>query len=252
MNNIKSQRAVERGDRIVIFLTGCINPGDMSHTVIVDSEYRKNEYLKSIRFYLDNSNAQVLFVENSGCDISKYFVSDISRGRLEVITFLGNSFDRNLGKGYGEMLIVKYACSHSLFFKDADFIFKVTGRYKVLNITSFIKYRNRHRQIDVIADFVRSLSYVDSRFWGATPSFFYEFLLSNSEKVDDGRGVFFEHVLSKSIHMAIQNDYIFRPFKSFPEYVGRSGSEGYVVSSSLLRLLYRNIKCRIKYILMTR
>ncbi|RYZ23735.1 MAG: hypothetical protein EOO10_20840 [Chitinophagaceae bacterium] len=66
----------------------------------------------------------MLFVENSGADVSPLFQEEINNGRLEVITFIGNNYDRKLGKGYGEIRIIEKALNDSCFLKNADFFNK--------------------------------------------------------------------------------------------------------------------------------
>ena len=112
----------------------------MSFTVLQDIDIRKNQYIDSIRFYLNSSDCPILFVENSGIYISSYFQNEISSKRLEILVFNGNDYDKTLGKGYGEMLIIQHAFEKSVFIKSANFIFKITGRYKIINHSSFEKY----------------------------------------------------------------------------------------------------------------
>ena len=100
-------------DDVVLLLTACINPNGMLYTTIQDTELRKKHYIESLFFYLTKTQYKIVFVENSNTDISSLYQKEISEGRLECITFDGNNYDRSLGKGYGEALILDYACMHS-------------------------------------------------------------------------------------------------------------------------------------------
>lgn len=230
----------------LIFLTGCISPNQMTHTVIIDPNFRKEEYLRSIDFYLENTTSRVLFVENSGTDLSDEINQRVNYSdRLQIITYDQPHFDRNLGKGFGEMCILDYAKNNSSFFNESDFIFKITGRYIIKNINSLLHKVNRV-ECDIYADFLSGLTYIDSRFWGAKRSFYEDYLLKSNIKVNDGAGVFFEHILARNIHKAIINGYNFSPYLGFPNYSGQSGSEGYYLDSPWIIWWMRNLKTKIK------
>ena len=104
------------GNKYVIVLTACINPGKMIHTSLTDVDIRRRQYEDALEFYLLQTDYPIVFVENSGTDISGDFRKFVDCGRLEFVTFQGNEeFDRKKGKGYGEALILEYALEHSLF-----------------------------------------------------------------------------------------------------------------------------------------
>lgn len=97
----------------VILLTACVNPNGMSNTAIQDIDIRKQQYKDAIDFYLRRTDYGIVFVENSSTDMSQGYCVPISKGRLEMITFEGNNYDRKLGKGYGEAMIIDYVFKHS-------------------------------------------------------------------------------------------------------------------------------------------
>ena len=87
--------------KIVILLTGCIDPNGMTYTALNNIEERKTQYVNAIRFYLKQTNYPIVFSENSGTDISYLFQDFIDSGKLECLSFIGNQ-DKQKGKGYGE------------------------------------------------------------------------------------------------------------------------------------------------------
>ena len=95
--------------RIVVLLTACVNPNGMSKTVLQD--------VNALNFYLQETSLPICFVENTGFDMSCEFHSYIDSGRLEYLCFKGNNYDKSLGKGYGEAVIILYATENSVFFK---------------------------------------------------------------------------------------------------------------------------------------
>ena len=127
-------------NRIVIVLTACVNPNGMSYTVLQDTNERKRQYIDALSFYLKNTDLPIVFVENSNTDFSNEFQQWIATGRLEFITFDGNSgFDKIKGKGYGEALMLLYAIKHSTFISQSKYIIKITGRLQVKNISQLAK-----------------------------------------------------------------------------------------------------------------
>jgi hypothetical protein len=230
---------------LLIFLPGCINPNGMSLTVLQDGNSRKQQCVDSIRFYLDKTDIPILFVENSGNDISYLFRQEIQIGRLEILTFKGNDYDKKLGKGYGEMLILEHASIFSHFFKSASFIFKITGRYKVLNIGSYInRYYDNKNVFDLTCNFTKNLSYVDARFWGANPSFYTKILIKYKDMINDSKSMYFEHVLCKAAHEAIINGYKYSSLYHYPRYGGVSGTNGTTYNHSFRNWIPKEVLYR--------
>jgi hypothetical protein len=229
---------------ILLFLTGCINPNNMSFTVLQDIDIRKNQYIESIRFYLNSSHCRIIFVENSGIDLSSYFQNEILSKRLEILVFNGNDYDKKLGKGYGEMLIIQYAFDKSEFIKSADFIFKITGRYKILNHESFEKYFKEKRP-DLMINLNNNMLIADSRFFGAIPDFYIRILLDFKSIVNDTNGIYFEHALSKSVHVALLEGSNYSSLYYLPRYSGIAATDGRIYNDSFLFWFRRSILLKI-------
>ena len=96
---------------MILLLTGCINANGMSFTALSNLEERKRQYISAIRYYISNTNFQIVFSENSGTDISPLFQEVIDSGRMEYLTFNGNqctitSDDEEIpSDGSGEFII---------------------------------------------------------------------------------------------------------------------------------------------------
>lgn len=232
---------------IVLLLTGTINPNNMIMTELQNIEVRKNEYINALRFWLKYTDIPIVFVENSNTDISIHFINEVINGRLEMITFDGNNYDRKLGKGYGELLCLEYAYSFSKFISQCSFIFKVTGRYKVLNFKIFFENYLAEDTINIMADFKWNLSFVDSRFFGFSKVFINDYLINYKSMVNDSEGIYFEHILSKAVLNYIANDHIYRPFVTLPRIEGYSGSTGAKYKSNYFHWLRYKYKYYIKY-----
>ena len=52
------------GNKYVIVLTACINPGKMIHTSLTDVDIRRRQYEDALEFYLLQTDYPIVFVEN--------------------------------------------------------------------------------------------------------------------------------------------------------------------------------------------
>lgn len=211
--------------KVVILLTGCINPDGMTYTFLDDKEKRKEQYVNAIRFYLSNTHYPIVFVENSGTDISHLFTDYIRSGRMECLTFQGNE-DKERGKGYGECNIIEYALNNSLIIRSSkkQRIAKITGRLIIRNVSTVMRWHTLLTPYrTTICSMNSDLSFPDSRFIIASKEFYCEFL-KLKECVDDSKGNYFEHALCDTIKR--RKHFSYCPYFIMPEIVGISGSTG--------------------------
>lgn len=229
----------------VLLLTGCINPQGMSHTVLQDPEIRKRQYISAIRYYLENTKIPIVFIENTNTDISgEFFTADYSR-RIEFITFNGNNFDKNKGKGYGEALMIEYALNHSAFLNKSSFVIKVTGRLYVDNIDELVC--EMQSPDCIYANLVRGNCGLErkSYFFGAPITFLTNYFLSRKQEIDESKKVYFErHLYNESIKWTEDGGKV-REFQ-YPILVsGVSGSTGKIYPQEK----FPYIKARLRYFL---
>lgn len=211
--------------KICLLLTACINPNGMSYTQLQDSAERLRQYADALNYYLGKTSLPIVFVENSGYDISSSFVKEIGSGRLEVLTFNGNNYDKQKGKGFGEALILKYAFEHSQILKQCDYVVKITGRLIVRNIKSIL-FESRLIKNELIVSYLCQ-DFLDSRVFIASSSFYKDLFLPNIDRIDDGIGYYFESLL---LDCKKQTDW--RPFYTLlPQIDGVSGTYGTKIDS---------------------
>ena len=209
---------------MILLLTGCINPQGMTMTALSDKEERKEQYVKAINYYLENTKFPIVFAENSGTDISILFKNAIKSGRLEYLSFDGNHA-KERGKGYGECEIIQYALRNSLTIRSAKDkrVAKITGRLIIKNINNIINIHNFFFSKQTVFCAINSnLSFPDSRFIIAPESFYYTFL-KHKEGINDSLGQYFEHILCQTIKEEKQIQY--SPFYIQPQIIGISGSD---------------------------
>lgn len=230
--------------RATILLTGTINVGNISNTKHRDADIRKKEYIESINYYLSFTNYKILFVENSNVNISKYFVEFIELGRLEILSFNGNSFNPNLGKSFGEIEIIEYAFNNSKILNQTDNVIKITGRYRILNINSIVdnEYENT-----LVSSFYYDLNLMDSRIFYAPKYFFLNYLIKKKYLINENKFIYFEHILSKAAFeflSDINNKHI--QFKNIPHIKGVFGTFNKRYNSNLIYYLLRNAMYKLK------
>lgn len=179
------------GSDILILLTSCIQPVlSQKYSVVNDESIRLNQYLDAIRFYLSETSASILFVDNSGYDISDYpeVKKWAANGRIEVLYYNDENV-RKRGKGYGEQHIIKFASENSHFWEKSKFIFKITGRLKILNIGYWVykahKMSNSGNPL-VIAQRKRKCEWLYSMCFLCNSKFLDKKFFQHMENVNEG------------------------------------------------------------------
>ncbi|EOR94078.1 hypothetical protein ADIARSV_2691 [Arcticibacter svalbardensis MN12-7] len=238
--------------KAIVLLTGTIDPKNMILTALSSPDIRREQYLRAIKYWCDNAEIPIVFVENSNNDVSDYFKEEISSQKLEVLTFDGNSYSRDLGKGFGEFSCLEYACTNSFLLSEADFVFKVTGRHKILNFDFFYKHIQDLDTVDLLLDFRYNLTFCDSRIFGFKPAFFYKYLMEFKYLVNDSNGIYFENILAKASLRAIADDYIMSPFPCFARVEGTSGTYNKEYKRSFLSYVKNNLKAKMKYLIISK
>lgn len=209
-------------NKIVLLLTGCINPGEMPFTHLTNKDERMRQYKNAIDFYLHKTDYPIVFAENSNTDISNDYKKDISNGRLEIITFNGND-NKQRGKGYGEAYIIEYALKKSSVIPKSDLIVKITGRLIIENINDVIKKTfPLQKEESITCSFHSDLQFADSRIFCATKFFLHNFV-NHKDEINDYQNIYFEHILAK---YALSSKQALYPFWIEPLINGISGSTG--------------------------
>ena len=161
---------------VVLLLTACVSPNsDDSGPVGLDG-VRRAEYVKAVRWYIENTPYKVVLCENSGTDLSDD-LAKVRRGGYEVLTFTAEKMPPNRSKGYGELGIIEYALAQSETLracKSDDIIVKITGRLILLNIVDIVeRLKKRAKTGPFVSAYVNGhKGGSDCRFIFATSDFF--------------------------------------------------------------------------------
>lgn len=199
----------------------------MSYTVLNDPAEREKQYIHAINYYLENTNYNIVFCNNSGEDISQKLPKN---RRLECLSFYGNDYDSSIGKGFGEIQIIQYALEHSHFIKQTKYIIKITGRLIISNLHQAIKTTNFiwpfiNNKL-YLSEINNAHKFIDSRCFISSRELYTE-LINQKYKLNDTKGYYFEHLLyniCNNTEVSFNICFIFPQFK----FSGISGSTGAV------------------------
>jgi len=239
--------------KVCILLTATIDPKGVVFMQRSDPIVRENDYINSIKKWIENTSYPILFCENSGYN-SK--IEEILKGyvdrKTEFLQFNGQDFPRELGKGYGELQTIKYAIQHSNLVKGSDYVIKVNGRYFVKNIQTIVVPLFKDGDIYVMADLKRNLTWADARIFAFKPSFVLVYLSPFQDLINDSKGFYLEHALARAALQAIIDGHIWMPLPSKPFIVGYSGTSNTPYNTTRLRWLGGEIIHRVKNYLIER
>ena len=208
-------------------LTATIDPGLTPMVVRRDSRTRLNDYCEALRIWLRSGIQTIVFVENSGHDLSvlKKIAADYPQVKTEFISLNPNAATAHRGKGFGELTMIESALSLSPSLRDAQYVAKCTGRLTLINIRKLLRCLEGSHA-DMFCTLKNNLSFADGRFFIARPSIISEQLIGKKDLLNDGAGMFFENVLAKATTEAVSQGYRWASFPVFPYVAGISGTFG--------------------------
>ena len=219
-----------------ILLTATLTPGNVPYLLRTDLSQRENDYVKAVRQWLSHG-VSLIFVENSNTRSEKIIALLNQTDNNEYITF--QSTESTLGKGNGEMEIIRYSLQHSKILPHIDTIIKVTGRHYITNLDPLLKCF-AHQNAYVMGWFKEKLTLADSRLVIANKSFYTINLLPLSKCIDETNGIYFEHIFARAIHSAMAEGKCWCLPSEAPKFIGVSGSENLPYRNDIFRLLKRN------------
>ena len=205
-----------KGIKRLIFLTSTVKPKDLPFFGTV--EERRMEYINNIKYLLKKTDYPILIVDNSGYDFKNDFPNE---ERLEALYYVEDN--KNVkGKGYGELQLMKYGFTHSLFIKDANQIVKITGRHIIANIKKILKHCPNINTI--YADATLDLQSARTYFFLSPPIFYNDYLFPRMEELNDSEGYFLEHLVADSIKKWMKNKENYRELFNPLYIIGHAGT----------------------------
>ena len=198
-----------------LLLTATVQPADVIYCDRNAMQQRLDDYLHAFRFWLGEPLvSRIVWVENSGFDL-KPFRDMVARlgmqgKKVELLGFTQAPFDRNLGKSYGEALIIQHALNHSALLAEETLILKGTGRYVPINFFKVWPQVRASDRFDVMANFYSHPDVCDSRFFACSRAFLQKYLMPVTPRIHDGNGFYFEHALAAAVGAAREGGQIWR------------------------------------------
>jgi hypothetical protein len=236
--------------KICLLLTGTVDVSGIHYSMRNDPIERLNDYRSALEQWVRSDAVdRIVFVENSGYDItplrSVVERSSLPSSSVEFLSFQGQDFPRNLGKGYGENLNVEYAISHSeMLATDEYLIVRANGRQYYENISSF--FRAMYPSTEILCDLWQNLTWGDVRILGGTMNFFQNYACPFGREVDDSRGYYYEHAMARAVHRGMADGLVWTPYPEPPLIRGFSGTSNQSVVDGRVTRARRRLKHRLK------
>lgn len=230
---------------LTLLLTACVNPGNMPNNILTNVTERESQYINALKFYLDNTPFNVVFIENTLHDFSDRFDRYIKAGRLEYITFQGNNYNKKLGKGYGEGQIIKNGFDSSKLLTEAQNIMKITGRLQLSNIMRFSNKQGSENDTvysDLVITDTEILSH--SYIFIAPKQFFTEYFIPDVESINDSSNYYFEKYLYDKIVEWVKAGHRHSFFKYPLKVIGNGAADGHAY---YLAKKFENVRTIIRY-----
>lgn len=139
---------------ITIILTSTVYI-NLNNNLNKDSLYQKepleriNDYIKSVKEWLQNSNLNIILVENSGYTFEELKnEKELYKNRFEIITFKETELEEanylkfTDSKGASEMFSIDYVYKNSKLIHSSKFIIKITARFFIHELESYLNQFN--------------------------------------------------------------------------------------------------------------
>ena len=212
-----------------LILTCTIDPGNMPNLVRKNIETRLNDYKKSLNFWINNKDVnKIILIENSGSDLSYFrnLVKSENNKEIEILsTNSNNSYDKNLGKGYGQYLCLKEVFESSRIAQKTDYFIDVTGRYCIKNFSLILKDIISNNT-NIYINLSDNLKFADPNIYGGSKKFFTNYVLPETKKTNDSLNNIFESCVANATLKAISNGMSLSKTPLYADIQGFIGTNG--------------------------
>jgi hypothetical protein len=213
--------------RHVLLLTATISPKqNQPNLALFNPLDRLADYSEALGFYssllAQRVVHKIVFVENSGYDLQplKALYPSID---IEWVSFYDLDYSGNYHRGYGEFRLIDNGMEQSIVLSTlspADHVWKITGRYKIINLAKVIRFAPR--KFDLYLDLRPDWAEMSLMAWSAVGHISALKGIWNLFATDKAP----ELILADQIHSGriacnIQSQFHWPPF-----IVGRRGTDG--------------------------
>ncbi len=132
-------------NNICIILTSTIIVQNKDYLIQTNKNERLENYLKSIIKWIENTNFNIVLVDNSNYsypELNEYLIK--YKHRFQIIYFNESIIEEaryllnDKSKGSSELFAIHYAYYNSDLIKNSIFVIKITGRYFIQELESFL------------------------------------------------------------------------------------------------------------------
>lgn len=203
-----------------LLYTATIDPGKTPQVAFSDPDGRLEHYITAfIMWARSGLFPQIVVGENSGnyrrFDCFKEIAS-AHKINLEIIGTDDNSGSWTYGKGHGEARILENVLASSKLLRNAEEIWKCTGRLFVANAEDLIRTHRGYKMV---------MRWEDTRFWKYDKEVFYESLVPAHRTIHDARGTSIEIAYERALGpLRLNGRASF--FAVDPAYVGQDAGSG--------------------------
>ena len=216
---------------LTLILTATIDPKGMPFLERNNVNDRLDDYKKSFNFWCNRKDLKnIIFIENSGSNLEyfKNYSEKIKNKRIEIISSnVNDTYDKSLGKGYGEHLCYKEIIQKSKILNETDYFIIVTGRHIISNFEKIYQEFISSKS-DVCLNLIDSLKFADANIYYGTLKFFKNYVLPETEKINDTNGKWLEHSVADATLKAIADGMIFKQLGTHPDVIGFIGTNNKV------------------------
>ena len=220
-----------------LILTCTIKPIDIPNLVRADYKTRLNDYKKSFNFWINNPCVKkIIFIENSNFDI-EYF-KQLAKNSTKEVEFLSNdlnnSFNKKLGKGYGQYLCFKEIFEKSSVAQNTDYFFNVTGRH-IINNFEKIFYHFSRKKNDIYINLSDNLKFCNTTNFGASKKFLKDYFLKEAIKTSDEDKNILERKMAIAVLKAISSGLVLSETPIYADLEGYIGTNGKKFNNNFLK-----------------
>jgi hypothetical protein len=223
---------------LVLCLTASIDPQGMPGVSRPDPKVRETDYVECLRFHSEQfpQVQRIVFIENSGwpLDRLRHVASTCNPHgkRFEFISLQCNNFPRELGKSYGEFLLMDRGLEQSQLARDAGYLAKLTGRNYLLNLTQILERTRQSFQFmcdlrdHPLYEWLHIQAcgrHADTRFLTFTPQFYDRHVRGQYVRCDESKGFFAENLFYEIAKNPALASVVIPRFPVEPQFRGVAG-----------------------------
>lgn len=232
------------GAKGLIVLTAAIDPRGCPDVSRSDPALRERDYVNALwrwtalmneSSHMYGVSFRILFIENSGTDLTRFRSRIQHSGDVEIIQYTEASDVVAKGKGNAEGRIIERIAEYLEERAHSGVVAKCTGRLWVSNFEACLKDLRSPGHFFRLT-IRRNLDLADSRFFICDGTTWRKYLREIDKEVDERSGVFLEHILARRAMQAIGDGVTFRPFPRLPRIQGVSATTGHNYTRGLPHL----------------